>query len=569
MKIIYFLMQHSRRFLVLAVLAGVVSGAANTGLLAIINATLTGQGATGRLALYFIGLCLLVPASRIAAELLLGHIGQGALFELRMALSRQILGVPLRRLEELGPHRLLAALTEDIPSITNIVTVIPILCINAAVAVSCLVYMGWLSWPMLLAVLLVIGLGIVSYRLPAAKSYHHMRLARREADNLFRHFRALTQGVKELKIHGERRKAFLSDVLQTTAMRFRRHNMSGLIIYTIAASWGQLLFFVVIGLLLFVLAGMISVTTSVVTGFTLALLYLMTPLQMIMNTLPKMGTAGVALRNVEELGLTLTPSSSEEDSPAALSTGQPWGELELRGVTHSYKREGEDSLFTLGPLDVTFRPGEMVFLTGGNGSGKTTLSKVILGLYQPEGGELRLNGETVTDDMLDYYRQHFSVVFADFFLFESFLGLNPDELDARARHYLAQLHLEHKVAVEDRKLSTTELSQGQRKRLALLTAYLEDRPIYLFDEWAADQDPHFKEIFYYQLLPDLKARGKTVIAITHDDRYYHVGDRVIKLDDGKIVYDKSLAGSGPVPEEASAPVQTPRRPPRAKGTFGE
>jgi putative ATP-binding cassette transporter len=556
MKIIHFLMQHSRRFLVLAVVAGVVSGAANTGLLAIINATLNNQGATEKLALYFVGLCLLVPLSRIAAELLLAHLGQGALFELRMALSRQILGVPLRRLEELGPHRLLTALTDDIPTITNVVTVIPILCINIAVALSCLIYMGWLSWAMLLAVLLVIVLGIVSYQLPIAKSFQHMRLARREGDNLFNHFRALTEGIKELKIHGERRKAFLSDVLRTTAAQFRRHNISGLTIYTVAASWGQLLVFVVIGLLLFVLSGMIDVSGAILTGFTLALLYLMTPLQVIMNTLPNMGRAGVALRNVEELGLTLTPSSSEEDSPKLLSAGEPWAELELRGVTHSYKREGEDSLFVLGPIDLTFHPGELVFLTGGNGSGKTTLSKLILGLYKPEGGELRLNGETITDEMLDYYRQHFSVVFADFFLFDSFLGLNPDELDARARQYLIQLQLDHKVTVKDKTLSTTDLSQGQRKRLALLTAYLEDRPIYLFDEWAADQDPLFKEIFYYQLLPDLKARGKTVIAITHDDKYYHVGDRIIKLDDGKIVYDKSLAYADALPEELSVvPVQ--------------
>jgi putative pyoverdin transport system ATP-binding/permease protein len=555
MKIIRFLMQHSRRYLVLAVLAGVISGAANTGLLASINAALNGGSASGRLAFYFVALCLLVPVSRIAAELLLAHLGQGALFELRMALSRQILGVPLRRLEELGPHRLLAALTDDIPSITNVVTVIPILCINIAVAVSCLVYMGWLSWPMLLAVLVVIVLGIVSYQLPVAKSFGHMRLARREGDNLFNHFRALTEGVKELKIHGERRKAFLSDVLQTTASQFRRHNIAGLTIYTIAASWGQLLVFVVIGLLLFVLSGVISVGGAVLSGFTLALLYLMTPLQVIMNTLPNMGRAGVALKNVEELGLTLTPSSSEEDSPLALPSGEAWSELELRGVTHSYKREGEDSLFVLGPVDLTFRPGELVFLTGGNGSGKTTLSKLILGLYKPEGGELRLNGEAVTDEILDYYRQHFSVVFADFFLFDSFLGLNPDDLSDRARQYLAQLQLEHKVTVKDKTLSTTELSQGQRKRLALLTAYLEDRPIYLFDEWAADQDPHFKEIFYYQLLPDLKARGKTVIAITHDDKYYHLGDRVIKLDDGKVVYDKSPAYAEELPEEVGVPVQ--------------
>lgn len=553
MKIIRFLMRYSRRFLVLAVVAGIISGAANTGLLAIINAALNNQARKPPLALLFVGLCLLVPLARIASELLLTHLGQGALYQLRMDLSRQILGVPLRRLEELGPHRLLTALTDDIPTITNIVSLIPIACINAAVAISCLVYMGWLSWPMLLAVLAIIVLGIVSYQLPVAKGFRYMRLARREGDNLFNHFRALTEGIKELKIHGERRQAFLSDMLEQTAKRFSRHAISGQTIYTIAASWGQLLVFVVIGLLLFVLSGWIRIDSAVLTGFTLAILYLMTPLQLIMNTLPNMGRASVALGNVEELGLTLTPSRSEETSPKALPQGKSWTSLELKGVSHTYRREGEDSVFVLGPIDLSFRPGELVFLTGGNGSGKTTLAKVILGLYQPESGEIRLNNTPLVDETTDYYRQHFSVVFSDFFLFDSLLGLNPDDLDAKARQYLLQLHLEHKVQVKDGALSTTDLSQGQRKRLALLTAYLEDRPIYVFDEWAADQDPLFKEVFYYQLLPELKSRGKTIIAITHDDRYYEVGDRVIKLADGKIVSDETMAYAGILAEAAAAP----------------
>lgn len=554
MKIIYFLMRYSRRYLVLAVVAGIISGAANTGLLAIINAVLADQSSKPQLAVAFIGLCLLVPLARIASELLLTRLGQGALYQLRMDLSRQILGVPLRRLEELGPHRLLTALTDDIPTITNIVSLIPIACINAAVAISCLAYMGWLSWPMLLAVIAVIVLGIVSYQLPVVKAFQYMRLARREGDNLFSHFRALTSGIKELKIHGDRRKAFLSDMLETTAKNFSRHSISGQMIYTVAASWGQLLVFVVIGLLLFVLSGWIAISGAVLTGFTLAILYLMTPLQLIMNTLPNMGRAGVALGNVEELGLTLTPSRSEEDSPKELTPmASTWSGLEMRGVTHSYRREGEDSVFILGPIDLSFRPGELVFLTGGNGSGKTTLAKLILGLYQPESGEIRLNNQPLVNETTDYYRQHFSVVFSDFFLFDSLLGLNADDLDARARQYLSQLHLDHKVQVKDGTLSTIDLSQGQRKRLALLTAYLEDRPIYVFDEWAADQDPMFKEVFYYQLLPELKARGKTIIAITHDDRYYHVGDRVVKLADGRIVYDKDVEYADVLTEEMVAP----------------
>lgn len=98
--------------------------------------------------------------------------------------------------------------------------------------------------------------------------------------------------------------------------------------------------------------------------------------------------------------------------------------------------------------------------------------------------------------------------------------------------------MKHKVQIVDGVFSTTSLSQGQRKRLALLIAYLEDRPIYLFDEWASDQDPFFRDIFYNQLLPSLKQRGKTVLVISHDDRYFHLADRVIKLDYGKVEYDK-------------------------------
>jgi putative ATP-binding cassette transporter len=208
--------------------------------------------------------------------------------------------------------------------------------------------------------------------------------------------------------------------------------------------------------------------------------------------------------------------------------------VELVGVTHTYRREGEDTPFTLGPIDVTLRPGELLFLVGGNGSGKSTLAKLLAGLYLPEAGEVRLNGQRVTDENREHYREHFTMVFSDFFLFDSLLGLEHPTLDEQAREYLTKLQLSHKITVTDGVLSTTDLSQGQRKRLALLTAYLEDRPIYLFDEWAADQDPYFKEIFYCALLPELKARGKMVVVISHDDHFYHVADRIIKLDYGKL-----------------------------------
>ena len=168
------------------------------------------------------------------------------------------------------------------------------------------------------------------------------------------------------------------------------------------------------------------------------------------------------------------------------------------------------------------------------GSGKTTLALLLLGLYAPESGTIRLDGVPIDEINRENYRQLFAAVFSDYHLFDSLFGLNRTGLDAQAREYLDRLQLHGKVQVRDGEFSTQSLSQGQRKRLALLTAYLEDRPFYVFDEWAADQDPVFRRVFYEELLPDLKARGKTALVITHDDQYFSIADRCLRMDVGKI-----------------------------------
>jgi len=174
-------------------------------------------------------------------------------------------------------------------------------------------------------------------------------------------------------------------------------------------------------------------------------------------------------------------------------------------------------------------------VVGGNGSGKTTLAKLITGLYLPEEGAIYLDEQAIGAGNRESYRQLFSVVFDGAVIFDQLWGLESADLDRRAQQYLRELRLDHAVSVADGALSTTNVSRGQRKRLALLTAYLEDRPIYVFDEWAADQDPAFRRVFYLQLLPELKRRGKTVIAITHDDRYFAHADRIVKLEEGRVV----------------------------------
>jgi putative pyoverdin transport system ATP-binding/permease protein len=535
-------MRHSRGPVIFAIAAGIVSGLANAALIALIHRAINqGQSPTPSLVWSFVALCILLPVSRFAAQGLLTYLSQKAIFDLRTHLSQRILAAPLRHLEGIGAARLLATLTDDVIVISNALVNIPLFFMHTAILVGCLVYLGWLSWMVFLAVLGFLVVGVMSFRFAAGIAGRYLKRAREAQDAMLGHFRALTEGTKELKLHGRRRQSFMKHLFEETATAYRRFNIIGNTTYAGAASWAQFLFFALFGLLLFGLPHVIVTDNFTLNGYALTLLYMVIPLDVATSMFSTLGRASVALNKVEALGLSLEKDAISDGNVAGTDIARSWESIELAGVTHTYHRERENSSFTLGPIDMTLEQGEIVFLIGGNGSGKTTLAKLLTGLYTPESGEIRLNGQLVTPENVEQYRQNFSAVFSDFYLFERFLGLQHAEIDEHVRRYLTQLQLDNKVQVKDGMLSTIDLSQGQRKRLALLTAYLEDRPIYLFDEWAADQDPLFKDIFYLQLVPELKARGKTVLIISHDDRYYHVGDRIIKLDYGKLLSDLPIS----------------------------
>lgn len=557
MTLLSFLLRTSRGLAIFAILGGLVAGASNSALIAFINRAITHAGSSSRELIWgFIGLCLLLPVARFISSALLVKLSQKAIYDLRMHLSQRILAAPLRRLEEMGPARLLSTLTDDVRTIAIALIAIPAVCIQLAIVLGCLTYLCWLSWPAFLGLIVLMGVSMISIQLLAVRARGVHRLARETQDELFKHLRAITDGNKELKLHSGRRRAFFSDSLGAASAKYRRYNVTANLLEAAAGSWSQLVFFAAVGVLLFVLPRLVPMPGEVLMGYILTMIYMMVPLDLIVGSLmPTVLRADITLKKIESLGLSLEGMTSEK---AVTESSVPsWNSLELAGVTHTFTRENESGGFMLGPIDLTLHPREVVFIIGGNGSGKTTLAKLLTGLYVAEFGEIRLDGEAVTDANRDAFRQHFSAVFSDFFLFDSILGLEAPELDARAREYLLKLQLDGKVQITGGALSTLDLSQGQRKRLALLTAYLEDRSIYLFDEWAADQDPVFKQTFYYQLLPELKARGKTVLVISHDDHYYHLADRVIKLESGQIEYDTTPAQLGALPSPAGGELLPP------------
>jgi putative ATP-binding cassette transporter len=368
----------------------------------------------------------------------------------------------------------------------------------------------------------------------------------REAfDRLLHQFQALANGFKELKLHASRRHTFLHEELEHAIRDVRQAAFAGLHAQNLAKSWGKVLYLVFIGLVLYGAGAVFDVTTTVLVAYVLTLLYMRESVTKILDVVPDLTEAKVALSKIERGGFSIGRLRDSRDRQLAIAAGvvprvPVFETLALRGVTHRYFHETLDRDFTLGPLDFTVSRGELVYVVGGNGSGKTTLAKVLTGLYLPESGEVSFNGKAVSDANREEYRQLFTATFSDFHIFDRLLGLETAGLDERSRAYLTRLQLDHKVSIQDGVFSTTDLSRGQRKRLVLLTAYLEDRPIYVFDEWAADQDPMFKDVFYRELLPDLKRRQKAVVVISHDDRYYDLGDRVVKLEDGQVVADQAV-----------------------------
>ncbi|MEH2076103.1 MAG: cyclic peptide export ABC transporter [Nostoc sp.] len=539
MNLIYFLLRSSWGMVAVAIATGFLSGGSSAGLIALISHTASSSSASRftSIAWGFVGLAIVALITSIISQVMLIRLSQNAVLQLRMRLSRQILASELSHLERLGNPRLLATLTEDIQAVANAVYQMPFIFINLAIVLGCIAYITWLSWLVLVMVCGISVVAIASCQWLLNRGGKLLALAREDEDHLFKHFRTITEGVKELKLNYSRREDFLAEKLQSTANEFRHHNVNGLTLFAITSSWGQLIFFFALGFVLFVLPNLLTINSETLSGYILTFTYLVLPMDNIISKLPLLSKASIALQKIESLGLSLASRTEISTVPPTLK--DDWHSLKFKSVTHTYYTVQEDNSFTFGPIDLTLSPQELVFIVGGNGSGKSTLAKLITGLYIPENGEIWFDNELISEQNREWYRQHFSVVFSDFYLFEEFLGLKNGDLDIQAKKYLKQLQLDHKVKVENGQLSTTALSQGQRKRLALLTAYLEDRPIYLFDEWAADQDPVFKEIFYTQLLPELRSRGKTVLVISHDDRYFHLANRIIKLDYGKIESDKT------------------------------
>ena len=530
------LLKPYRLIVALAVGLGIIGGLCITLLLANINNLLHAPGAlTWGVVLAFAGICLVALGSSIASDIGTNYVGQHVIARLRRELGEKVLSAPIEQIERYRSHRLIPVLTHDVDTISDFAFAFAPLAISLSVTLGCLGYLAQLSWQMFLIAALAVLLGTAVQYVARLRGISGFNDAREAEDELQKHYDGVASGAKELRISRPRRQRMFSERITRTANYIRDTHVRSINIFVIAKSLGSMLFFVVIGLVLALQQAQLISDPKVTSGFVLVLLYMKGPLEHLVSTLPIISRAQIAFRRIAELSTQFSSPEPHLLLDAAEVPDQQIRSLELRDVRFAFPPVDGAAPFTLGPINLRIAQGDILFIVGENGCGKTTLIKLLLGLYQPQSGEIRLNGEAVTDRARDDYRQLFTTVFADYYLFDDLVQGNAGKSLDVATQYLNRLEIAHKVSVKDGAFTTTDLSTGQRKRLALVNAWLEERPVLVFDEWAADQDPAFRRIFYTELLPDLKRLGKTIIVISHDDRYFDIADQLVRMKAGRVL----------------------------------
>ncbi|WP_317178787.1 multidrug ABC transporter permease/ATP-binding protein [Lelliottia amnigena] len=503
------------------------SAALGIGLIAFINVRLIEMVDTSLSVLpEFLSLLLLLMAVTLASQLALTTLGHHFVYRLRGEFIKRILDTQIERIEQLGSASLLAGLTSDVRAITIAFVRLPELVQGIILTFGSAAYLAWLSTKMLAVTALWIVVTIWGGYMLVARVYKHMAVLRETEDKLYNDYQTVLEGRKELTLNRERAEHIFNNLYIPDAREYRHHIVRADTFHLSAVNWSNIMMLGAIGLVFWMANSLGWADTNVAATYSLTLLFLRTPLLSAVGALPTLLSAQVAFRKLNQFALA--PFRPEFPRPEAFPD---WKTLELRNVMFRY----QDNNFAVGPVNLTINRGEMLFLIGGNGSGKSTLAMLLTGLYQPQSGEILLDGKPISAQKPEDYRKLFSAVFTDVWLFDHLLGTEGKQANPElVEKWLEQLKISHKLELQDGKILNLKLSKGQKKRVALLLALAEERDIILLDEWAADQDPHFRREFYQVLLPRMQEMGKTIFAISHDDHYFIHADRLLEMRDGQL-----------------------------------
>jgi putative ATP-binding cassette transporter len=517
------------------VLAAIGSAVTNTAVLAIIG---FGMAAGGHLDLTlwlaFAAICVAYALSYAYCVTTITRRVESALYKIRLRIGEKIRRADLFALEQIGAARLYDLIVQQTMLISNSSWLIA-LGLQALVFLAILLlYILYLSRILFCLFVLTALLAVPLFHSRSEKVSAHMQTVGTQRASLYNLLTDLLRGFKETRLHTQRGDELYVH-FDATAQGLRDRMIE---LHTLGQDNVNFMHFnmyVLLAVTVFVLPQFIAETPHTLSQLSAAVLFVTGPLAILGFTVPEYERANVAATNLAGLERRLDHAAAAAPEDRVDPFAGTFTAIEAEGLCFTYPETAgapAGERFTLGPVSLTIQAGELVFFVGGNGSGKTTLLKMLAGLYAPAAGVIRVDRRVVDAASLQAYRELTAAVFTDFHLFKRLYGL-ADRIAPLAQ-LLDQLQLTGKTGYDAAGFTSLELSTGQRKRLAMAVALLEDRPLYIFDEWAADQDPEFRRYYYEHLLPELKRQGKTVLAISHDDRYFHCADRVVFMDYGAI-----------------------------------
>ncbi len=456
--------------------------------------------------------------------------------KIRVRVVNKIRHSELVFIENIEESYLYTRITQDTNYISQSAIVFVTSCQSGLSVIFCLMFLAWLSMFSFFFTVGTIGAAILVFLAYRKGTKQLMKESTNEEAKLLDYLTHIINGFKEIKLN--RRKSddlfnqFKNTANSTENLKVKTgFNFSNDLVYS------QTFVVALVAIIAFVVPAIITIDNEVTVMTVMVIIFLIGPLDMLLENIPIFSRANLAIDNFYKLEELLDKENGngndDDDGYESGNIISTFKDINIDKISFSYKDNDKKTMFKLGPVNLNIKKGEHIFIVGGNGSGKSTLLKLITGLYYPEYGNILLDSEMVNKSDYQEYRELFSIIFTDFHLFDKLYGLK--NIDKRKLNNLLKLmKLEQKTQYKNERFTNTNLSTGQRKRLAMIVSFLDNKQIYVFDEVAADQDPQFRKYFYEVLLKDMKANGKTVIAATHDDKYFHFADRVLKMDYGQM-----------------------------------
>jgi putative ATP-binding cassette transporter len=519
------------------VFVSAMGGLSTTAIIGAINA---GAGAADRgeinlwaAGFFIIALLLFIQTQHYILITTTAEIG-AIIHKLRVRLLDYVRRSELLPLEAIGRAEIVSAITGDTAILTQASNMLAFAVQGALLIALVTTYVAYLSFTAFVLSVVIVGTGAAIFHAKTKQHAVDMREAAGWENKLYDRLSDVLDGFKEVRLNRARSDALFDHVIEVsrTAANIKIRTQSETYRRMVLL---QTSLYILLGSVAFVVPLFsMAMTAGSITKAVTALVFIVGACSGLVQSIPIIAAANAAADRLAQLEVKLAGITSLSDETPA-EPAKKFSKIEVRDVEFHYPGQSADTTFKVGPFNFTLNAGDLVILTGGNGSGKSTFMKILAGFYRPASGELLLDGTPVVGERYEYYRSLITAIFPDFHLFQRLYGI-PDPDPAELVAMLSEFKLQEKTRLTHGEFQTTELSSGQRRRLALIVAQLEKRPLLMLDEWAADQDPEFRRKFYFEFLPALHRAGITVVAISHDDRYIDEMDvpiRRLRMDEGR------------------------------------